>query len=73
MERGSRDRRLTQAAAARRVVAELDDDALERLLSDGRGGWGRSAQVVVDGCPLFVKAVPVTERELDDGLTTTNR
>ena len=58
--------------AARRVVDALDDEALGQLLSGASRGWGLSSRVVVDGCPLFVKAVPVTERELDAGLPTTN-
>ena len=41
-------------------------------MAGARTGWGLSTRVEVDGCPLFVKAVPVTERELDAGLPTTN-
>ena len=41
-------------------------------MAGASSGWGLSTRVEVDGCPLFVKAVPVTERELDAGLPTTN-
>jgi hypothetical protein len=41
-------------------------------MAGASSGWGLSTRVEVDGCPLFVKSVPVTERELDAGLPTTN-
>ena len=41
-------------------------------MAGASSGWGLSTHVEVDGCPLFIKAVPVTERELDAGLPTTN-
>ena len=68
----SRDARLARAVAARRAVDALDGEALGHLLTTASSGWGLSTRVEVDGCPLFVKAVPVTERELDAGLPTTN-
>jgi hypothetical protein len=67
-----RDARLTRAVAARRAVDALDDDAVGQLLAGASSGWGLSSRVEVDGCPLFIKAVPVTARELDFGLPTTN-
>jgi hypothetical protein len=68
----SRDARLARAAAARRAVDALDGEALGQLMAGASSGWGLSTRVEVDSCPLFIKAVPVTERELEAGLPTTN-
>jgi hypothetical protein len=67
-----RDARLARAVVARRVVDALDDDALAQLMAGATSGWGLSSRVEVEGCRLFIKAVPVTQRELDSELTTTN-
>src|SRR5215213_10273715 len=62
--------RLDRAEAARGVVGPLDDQALGGLLRDSANGWGRTVRVAVEGHPLFVKAVPVTDDEVREGVTT---
>ena len=53
---------------------QMSDEALTELLSsvDATPGWGTSRSIEVEGARVFVKAVPVTERELADPTSTRN-
>lgn len=64
--------RLDRADEARRAVAGASDAELVGLLADAQTGWGRSRRVHAVGHELFVKAVPVTDLELEHGLGTAN-
>lgn len=50
----------------------LDDAALALLLDGGANGWGQALRTTLGGHRLFVKAVPVTDRERRSNLTTAN-
>lgn len=67
-----RSARLSRAAAVRRQLDGFSDATISGLLNGASPGWGRSRRVVVDGVPVFVKSIPVTDLELDAGLGTSN-
>ncbi len=68
------DRRETCLRLSTRL-ALMDDGALRRLCRAAAPthGWGRNRRVQVDGTPVFVKSVPVTDRELAHRYSTRNR
>jgi hypothetical protein len=68
------DARRTRYNRLHSRLAQLSDDELkapEGLV--GNPGWGRNHTIELDGEKVFVKRVPITEREREDPLSTRNR
>lgn len=56
------------------LLAELDDDALQAQFdsSETRWGWGVNHVLDIGGHPVFVKRIPLTERERAHPFSTRN-
>ena len=56
------------------TIRALDDDGILALFDreDVRVGWGASVTIEVDGRPVFVKALPVTDVERENPGSTAN-
>lgn len=68
------DRRETCLRLGTRL-ALMDDQTLSRLCRavQPTSGWGRNRRLELDGAPVFVKSIPVTDRELAQRYSTRNR
>ncbi len=67
-------RRAEVHTALSALLAEASDKQLQDLLGtvDGRAGWGMTTLVHIEGHPVFVKMLPVTDLELQHRWSTRN-
>jgi hypothetical protein len=64
--------RANRHRAARRALDQLEDNAFAYAEPLGTGIGGSTSRLVVDGLPVFVKRIPLTDLELAHPQQTSN-